>query len=316
MKGLSIHQLSVRYGKRLVLHSLCAGPLPRAQITALLGPNGSGKSTLLRALAGLTRAQDGSLALDGEPLGLSAAAARSHSVVYLPQALPAGVRLQVLESVLVACRATRGAFGLRDAHGGDLARASAVLERLGIGALAARSLDELSGGQRQLVGIAQALVREPQVLLLDEPLSALDLNHQFHVMSVLRDITRERDIATVVVLHDINAALRACDQAMLLDGGRIVGFGPAAQVITSDSLARVFGVAARIEQCSRGQYQVLIDGLADRGETAVQMPPSQSDGDSGNGAAGEPDDALPRVISLAERRSGHREAAVRAERAS
>jgi iron complex transport system ATP-binding protein len=271
MKGLSIHQLSVRYGKRPVLHSLCAGPLPRGQITALLGPNGSGKSTLLRALAGLTRAQEGTLSLDGEPLALSAAAARSHSVVYLPQALPAGVRLQVLESVLVACRATRSAFGQRAAHDGDLAHASAVLERLGIGALAARTLDELSGGQRQLVGIAQALVREPQVLLLDEPLSALDLNHQFHVMSVLRDITRERDIATVVVLHDINAALRACDQAMLLDGGRIVGFGPAADVITSESLAQVFGVVARIEACSRGQHQVLIDGLA--GDSATRVLP-------------------------------------------
>jgi iron complex transport system ATP-binding protein len=301
MNGLSIHQLSVRYGKRPVLHALCAGPLPRGQITALLGPNGSGKSTLLRALAGLTRAQHGSLTLDGEPLALSAAAARSHSVVYLQQALPAGVRLQVLESVLVACRVTRGAYGQHAAHHDDLARASAVLERLGIGMLAARSLDELSGGQRQLVGIAQALVREPQVLLLDEPLSALDLNHQFHVMSVLRDITREREIATVVVLHDINAALRACDQAMLLDGGRVVDFGPAAQVITSDNLARVFGVAARIEPCSRGQYQVLIDGLADRGAAAVQAELPHIGGDSGAAH-----DGTQRVIGLTARRGEQR----------
>jgi ABC-type enterochelin transport system ATPase subunit len=92
MNGLCIHDLSVRYDKRQVLTSLEAGPLPRGQITALLGPNGSGKSTLLRALAGLTRVHTGSLSLDGEPLALSAASARSHSVVYLPQALPAGVR--------------------------------------------------------------------------------------------------------------------------------------------------------------------------------------------------------------------------------
>jgi len=169
----------------------------------------------------------------------------------------------VLESVLVACRATRGygAASPRAAHGDDLAHAHTVLRKLGIDDLASRSLDELSGGQRQLVGIAQALVRNPQVLLLDEPLSALDLNHQFHVMQVLREVTRESRIVTVVVLHDINAAMRACECAMLLHEGRIVRFGTPPEVVTPATLGQVFGVAARIEPCSRGHHQVLIDGL-------------------------------------------------------
>src|ERR1700744_4807105 len=129
MSGLHIHDLSVGYAKRDVLDSLEAGPLPRGQITALLGPNGSGKSTLLRALAGLTRAHAGQLTLDGAPPGLYAPRARAHSVVYLPQSLPAGVKLQVLESVLVACCATRGAFRAHGARTDDLANARAVLER-------------------------------------------------------------------------------------------------------------------------------------------------------------------------------------------
>nr|WP_302056376.1 ABC transporter ATP-binding protein [Burkholderia gladioli] len=115
MKGLAIHGVSVRYGRREVPRELSAGPLPRGMITALLGPNGSGKSTLLRVLAGLTTPSAGRLTLDGETLALSARSARSHSVVYLPQALPAGVRLQVLESVLVARRATRDAASRRPA---------------------------------------------------------------------------------------------------------------------------------------------------------------------------------------------------------
>jgi iron complex transport system ATP-binding protein len=262
--GLSIHDLGVRYGRRDVLCKLSAGPLPRGEITALLGPNGSGKSTLLRTLAGLAKPSAGSLTLDGAPLALGVASARSHSVVYLPQALPAGVKLQVLESVLVAARAGRDPALRSHTSAQVLAAAHEALERLDIGALANRSLDELSGGQRQLVGIAQALVREPQILLLDEPLSALDLNHQYQVMAVLRDITRERGIATVVVLHDINAAMRACDRAMLLHNGRIAHFGIPADVVTPASLAEVFGVRARIEPCSRGFHQVLIDGLADR----------------------------------------------------
>ena len=93
MSGLAIRGLSVRYGRRDLLRGLTAGPLPRGRITALLGPNGSGKSTLLRALAGLAPASGGGLTLDGETLALSAASARSHSVVYLPQALPAGCLL-------------------------------------------------------------------------------------------------------------------------------------------------------------------------------------------------------------------------------
>jgi iron complex transport system ATP-binding protein len=270
MNGLSIHDLSVRYGKRSVLDSLGARPLPRGEITALLGPNGSGKSTLLRALAGLTRAQAGTLALDGEALALSASGARSHSVVYLPQALPAGVRLQVLESVLVAHRATRQpSYGAHRSTQEDLMHAHGVL--LGIESLATRLLDELSGGQRQLVGIAQALVRDPQVLLLDEPLSALDLNHQFHVMRTLRSETVHRNMVTVVVLHDINTALRSCDKAMLLHGGRIVGFGAPAEVVTQARLEQVFGVVARIEPCSQGHFQVLIDDLADRSRIASQV---------------------------------------------
>jgi iron complex transport system ATP-binding protein len=269
MNGLSIDNLTVTYGRRRILDSLDAGPLPRGEITALLGPNGSGKSTLLRALSGLTRAQSGKLVLDGEALALGASGARSHSVVYLPQALPAGVRLQVLESVLVAYRATRNqAYGAPRHATDDLAHAYDVLQRLGIETLATRSLDELSGGQRQLVGIAQALVRDPQVLLLDEPLSALDLNHQFHVMRTLRSETRHRNMVTVVVLHDINTALRSCDKAMLLHGGRISGFGAPADVVTPARLDQVFGVIARIEPCSQGQFQVLIDDLADRSRIA------------------------------------------------
>ncbi|ALX15880.1 iron ABC transporter [Burkholderia cepacia JBK9] len=272
MSGLTIDGLTVHYGRRNVLVSLGAGPLPRGCITALLGPNGSGKSTLLRTLAGLTRAASGSLALDGAAFVPGLRDARAHGVVYLPQALPAGVRLQVLESVVVARRATWHGFMPAGRHAGaedDGTAALAVLARLGIEALALRTLDELSGGQRQLVGLAQALARDPQVLLLDEPLSALDLNHQHQVMAALRDITRERQLVTVVVLHDISAALRGCDRAMLLHRSRIVRFGMPEDVVTPVSLADVFGVAARIERCSRGQLQVLIDGLASNDPVAA-----------------------------------------------
>ncbi len=140
--------------------------------------------------------------------------------------------------------------------------ALAVINDLGISALASRFLDELSGGQKQLASLAQALVRRPRLLLLDEPLSALDLNYQFHVMDVLRRQTRQHRLITLVVLHDLNIALRHADHALLLHRGAIQAQGLPADVVTPHSLREVYRVQARVERCPQGQAQVHVDGLA------------------------------------------------------
>ncbi|WP_454668848.1 ABC transporter ATP-binding protein [Achromobacter kerstersii] len=140
--------------------------------------------------------------------------------------------------------------------------ALAVINDLGISTLASRYLDELSGGQKQLASLAQALVRRPRLLLLDEPLSALDLNYQFHVMDVLRRQTRQHRLITLVVLHDLNIALRHADHALLLHRGAIQAQGLPADVVTPHSLREVYRVQARVERCPQGQAQVHVDGLA------------------------------------------------------
>jgi iron complex transport system ATP-binding protein len=142
-----------------------------------------------------------------------------------------------------------------------VAEASSLLARLGIEHLAMSFLDELSGGQKQLVGLAQALIRKPRLLLLDEPLSALDLNFQFHVMQVIRQETAQRNMVTLIVLHDINISLRHTDHVLMLKQGMLIADGAPAAVITAESLADVYGVRGRVEQCSQGNAQVLIDGL-------------------------------------------------------
>jgi iron complex transport system ATP-binding protein len=136
-----------------------------------------------------------------------------------------------------------------------------VLSRLGIEDLALLYLDELSGGQKQLAALAQALVRSPRVLMLDEPLSALDLNYQFHVMDLLRQETAARGLITVLVLHDINIALAHADHVIMLRDGALAGEGEPASVISAATLARVYGVQARVERCSLGRPHAVIDGL-------------------------------------------------------
>lgn len=255
---LEVSNLCVAYRKQAIIPALTLKPLHAGQLVALLGPNGSGKSTLLKALAGLLPLQQGSITLHGQNLDKISFEQRAQHVVYLPQSLPASVHLRVLESVLVAARAS--ALSVDAGHVG-LEQVMALLRRLGIEHLSMHYLDQLSGGQKQLVGLAQALIRRPRLLLLDEPLSALDLNFQFHVMDLLRQETHEHGLITLIVLHDLNVALRHSDCTVLIRQGELLGEGLPADVITPAVLAQAYGVETRIEPCSRGMLQVLIDGL-------------------------------------------------------
>jgi iron complex transport system ATP-binding protein len=254
---LTVDRLSVGYPGRKVIDGLSLRPLLGGGLTALVGPNAAGKTTLLRGLAGLIRAT-GSVRFGALELAGTGAAAHAAHVTYMPQSLPQRVALTVFEAVLSALKASpHGAGASRD----ERARALRTLRRLGIEDLALRPLDELSGGQRQMASLAQALAREPSVLLLDEPTSALDLSHQFRVMSVVRDIARERGIVTVLVLHDIALACRWCERIVVLSAGKVFADGAPAAAVTPAMFARVYGVEARVERCSRGFMQIMIDGV-------------------------------------------------------
>jgi iron complex transport system ATP-binding protein len=133
-----------------------------------------------------------------------------------------------------------------------------VLAEIGIAELALRPLHALSGGQRQLASLAQAIVRRPRLLLLDEPTSALDLRHQFDVMSMVRAYVREGRIA-VVVLHDLTFAARWADRIIVMKDGALNAAGPPDAAITADMLASVYGVKARVQRCERGFLQVMVD---------------------------------------------------------
>ena len=235
LSGLSLSHFSAGYPRRKVIENLTVPHLPRGKITALLGPNGSGKSTLMRAMAGLGPCR-GELLLEGENLLTQPFSRRAEQVVYLPQTLPAGVHLHVLESIIVAQRAAGGRHSPQRQE-----EVMALLRQLGIAHLAMSYLDQLSGGQKQLVGLAQSLIRQPRLLLLDEPLN----------------------IVTLVVVHDINIALRHADHVLMLKAGQLLGDGTPAAVITPETLAAVYGVRGRIEPCSQGVRQVIIDGLVD-----------------------------------------------------
>lgn len=241
--GLRAEGLRMGYGTQPVLRGVALPLLAPGQVHVLLGPNAAGKSTLLRGLAGLQKAQ-GRVWLDGEDISGLAPARRAQRLVYLPQSLPMRTGLAVFEAVLSAAMAGRHAQG---PEGEDALRSvESALRRLDLLALADRPLANLSGGQRQLVGLAQALVRRPRALLLDEPTSALDLYHQHLVLDRVRAEARAQDLIVLAVLHDLHLALACADQVLVLQDGGLIAAGPPGAVINTALLARVYRVNATV----------------------------------------------------------------------
>ncbi|MBB3142519.1 ABC transporter ATP-binding protein [Halomonas organivorans] len=246
MVTLTLDRLSARYGRRRILSEISTPSFAGGQVVALLGPNAAGKSTLFRRILGLLEG-DGSVRIDG--------ALTERPLAYMPQDTGANAVLTVYESVLLARMQGRRLKVQAD----DMAEVDRALDDLGIAELGERDIGDLSGGQRQLVGAAQALVQAPEILLLDEPTSALDLHRQIQLLSILRRLAQERGMLVIAALHDLGQALRFTDQAMVLKRGELIACGPTEDVVTPELLHRVYRVAARIERCSRGEPQLIVE---------------------------------------------------------
>jgi iron complex transport system ATP-binding protein len=257
MSGLDIRIEQAGYRGRTVLRDIMLNPVREGAFVSLVGPNAAGKSTLLKSIAGLARST-GKIALDGRDLNALSFAERVRHVAYLPQSLPQPTSLIAYEAVYSAVRASRPEIGRSEAE----EAVERIFDELSMRDLALRPLNELSGGQRQMVGLAQVMVRRPRLLLLDEPTSALDLHWQIDVVSAVRRATERDGAIALVAMHDMNLAIRACDHVILLAGGTVLADGPPEGAFTADLLRQAFGVEARVELCSRGQPIVLIDRVA------------------------------------------------------
>lgn len=243
---LEISGISVRYGRAIALAQIDARFAP-AEMTALIGPNGSGKSTLLKTMAGLIAAT-GDVRLDGQAL---ASGSRRRTVAYMAQEIGATSTLTLLEAVLLG---RLSSLGVRPpSHLVD--EAAAMLARFGLAALSRRRLDEVSGGQRQLAYLAQALFRQPRALLLDEPTAALDLRHQLIVLEAVSRYAAESGTVAVVAMHDLSLAAGTARQILCLTEGAVDALGPPAAVLTAERLRRVWGVEAAVFEAA-GRLQV------------------------------------------------------------
>ena len=250
MSAVRFTQVTLARGARIVLRDVSFAIAP-AEFVGVLGPNGAGKTTMMRAILGLLAPRGGTIAVLGRP-----AVRGNPAVGYMPQARGEhGLHLRGWDFVAAAGAARWGPPWRGRAERAAVDRA---LDLVDARALAARPLAALSGGERQRLLLAQALLGEPKLLLLDEPLISLDPHRQAEVVGLVRDVQRRLGIAVLFSAHEVNPLLGAMDRVLYLGAGQ-AALGTVAEVITAPVLSRLYGTPIEVLEL-RGRLFVMSGG--------------------------------------------------------
>lgn len=240
---LVAEHISLGYGERLIVDDLDLS-IPTGVVTTVIGPNGCGKSTLLRALSRLLKPRTGTVLLDGHDITTMRTLEVARVLGMLPQAPVAPEGLTVADLVSRGRHPHQSWF--RQWSSDDEDEVAIALERTGIADLADRPIDELSGGQRQRAWISMALAQGTDILLLDEPTTYLDLAHSVEVLDLVDRLHSELGRTVVMVLHDLNLAVRYSDHLVVMKDGRVVASGVPSEVISVELLREVFDLDASV----------------------------------------------------------------------
>lgn len=214
---------------------------PDRGVSGLVGQSGSGKSTLLKILARQQAPTQGAISFGGRPLASWHDREFAQQVAYLPQYTPLAAGLNVRELVELGRYPWHGALGRFRAK--DREKVDEALSLTSMASLAGRFVDTLSGGERQRAWLAMLIAQDAKLLLLDEPISSLDVAHQVAVMKLVTRLSRERGAGVIVVMHEINMAVRFCDQIFALKSGQLIARGPAESFMTAERLQQIYDVA-------------------------------------------------------------------------
>jgi len=218
--------------------------LPARRVVGLIGHNGSGKSTLLKLLARQQPVSSGTVRFEGRALRDWGDRPFARKVAYLPQQTPPASGMLVKELVALGRYPWHGALGRFGQTDRD--KVAEAMKLTDVEPFADRLVDTLSGGERQRVWLAMLVAQDAECLLLDEPISALDVAHQIEVLALVQRLARERGLGVVVVLHDVNMAARFCDEIIALHSGKLIARGAPAEIMTPAALQSIYGVAMDI----------------------------------------------------------------------
>lgn len=242
MTFLSVSDLRFSYGSHAVLDGIDL-EIGKGQVVSLIGRNGSGKTTLLRCLNRIGKYREGTVRIGGEDVASMGTAELARRFGYVPQSAPANFPATVVDVVLLG-RLPHLMWRVGEK---DMDLVMSIIKRLKLEHLAFRQFNELSGGERQKVLIARALAQEPQVLLLDEPTSNLDIMHQLEVMEAVRtEVRKKGEMTAIISIHDLNLAARYSDTIAVIQDGRMRGYGPPEEILTGELVSEIYGVRSKI----------------------------------------------------------------------
>ncbi|MFN2159169.1 MAG: ABC transporter ATP-binding protein [Anaerolineales bacterium] len=243
---ISIRDLEFSYNgdHRKVLHGMTLD-LPAGSITAILGPNGAGKSTLVHILLGILRPAGGRVSIHGKDIQDYTRRELSHLIAFVPQSEYTAFDFSVLDYVMMGRAPHIGFLQMPTSEDAEITLQH--LENLGLTHLARRSVLELSGGEHQLVLIARALAQEPEMLLLDEPTTHLDLSNQGRILNTLTKLAEE-GTTVVYTTHSPDSAARTAEYLVMMKEGQVLSSGDVNSVLSAENLTRTYGVPVRVVQ--------------------------------------------------------------------
>ena len=253
---LKIKDVSFSYSSVPVLHDV-SFELGGNELVSILGPNGVGKSTLIHCINKILAPTSGTVLIDGKDVSEIKLKELAKQIGYVPYSANDSFPLSVIDTVMIG-RHPHSKWGTLDK---DLDIVYDTLRMLGISHLAMRPFNELSAGQHQKVMLARGLVQEPEILLLDEPTSNLDVRHQLDVTKMLKRLSREKNILILMISHDINIAAKYSDRIILMHKGSVFDMGEPNKVITAENLRTVYGVTAEITKDDDAPHVILKDAL-------------------------------------------------------
>jgi iron complex transport system ATP-binding protein len=250
---LSIRELNFRYKNINALEGVGL-KLNKGEILSIVGPNGAGKTTLLKCIARIVKPEKGTILIDGKDASQMKRLDLARCVGYVPQSSPSKFPITVFDAVLMG----RRPYITWKPSKKDLEVVADLLMSLDLEDLALRDFDQLSGGEKQKVLLARAFAQDPDYLLFDEPTSNLDLRHQMEVMEMISDMVRERGVAAILAMHDLNLASRFSDRISMINAGKIFCTGEPLQVMTAENIRSVYGVEVTINLSDGHPYIVPI----------------------------------------------------------
>lgn len=244
MTVLEANRIVYSYTRKPVVNDVSL-EVKKGEFMSILGPNGSGKSTLLKTLSHIYIPDSGEIVLMGKPLDTYKRKEIAQRIAMVPQDTSLDFEFTVEEVVLMGRHPFLGRFGKEDVLDMDLAYEA--MERTNTLHIKDSLITEISGGERQRVFIAKALAQNTSIMLLDEPTSHLDINHQIEILELLKRLNSEKELAIVLVIHDINLAARYSDRILLMKDGEIVDQGSPETVITPESIENTYGMKVVVE---------------------------------------------------------------------